>query len=129
MGLLVILTTLLKKTPLNNLSKENALDSLVVVKPTGSAYFNRYDNKWQIHIQGDMFNKANTTGYKDFVVEVQFLSATQTLLSTRQFTIYKSIKPLDKDYFYATLDGDAPDGSEYLTWKLINATPQIKTNE
>ena len=122
-GLIVVGSYLIKQTPLVNKSDGNPTDSLVVVRPTGSAYFSRYDNKWQLSIKGEMFNKSSVTSYKDFVVEVQYLSSTKTLLATRQFTIYKSIEPLDKDYFYATLDGDAPDGSSILKWKLIGATP------
>ena len=73
-----------------------------------------------------MFNKSTTCTYKDFVVEVQFLSGTNTLLKTKNYTVYKSLKPLDKDYFYSALDGDAPDGSAILKWKLIGAT-QVPT--
>ena len=75
-------------------------------------------------IYGQMLNKSSVYSYKDFVVEVKFLTETNTLVDTRQFTIYKSINPLEKTSFQARLDGEAPKGSKnyILEWKLLNAT-------
>lgn len=109
----------------------NYSDSLVVINQHGHAYYSNYDQKWDIEIEGDMLNKASVNTYKDFIVEVEFLSETKTLLETKKYTIYQYIKPMEKHHFYAKLDGDAPTGGKYyiLNWKLIGATPINENNK
>ena len=129
-GLIYFGKTLLNKSNVTT-SKVNVLDSIALLNQSGSAYFSNYENSWDVSIQGKMLNKSSTYNYKDFVVEVEFLTETNTLIQTKQYTIYKSIKPLDRIDFYAKLDGEVPSGSKSysLRWKLLNATqelPEIK---
>jgi len=122
-GLFSIVIYLTNEMPQENQNVGNPIDSIVVINPTGTAYYSNFNNKWDLSIKGELLNKSSITSYKDFVVEVEFLSSTNTLLTTKQFTIYNVIKPLSKDNFYARLDGDAPEGSSRLKWKLVDAIP------
>jgi hypothetical protein len=127
-GLSVVGTYLIKQTPLTNKSDGNPLDSLIIADPIGTYTFNRYHDKWEASIRVEIYNRANIYAYKDFVIEVQYLSETNTLLTTKQFTIYKLVEPLSRFYSYEILDGDVPNGTSKLKWKLIGATPIIANN-
>jgi GYF domain 2 len=110
-----------------SVGRSNVLDSIGLQNQYGSAYFSNYLNKWDVHIQGNMLNKSSVYNYKDFVIEVDFLTETKTLIETKKYTIYQSIKPLDKINFYAELEGEFPEGNKSysLRWRLLKATEEI----
>ncbi|MBK7442533.1 MAG: DUF4339 domain-containing protein [Bacteroidetes bacterium] len=73
-GIIVIGSYVIKQTPLaSNNGSRSALDSLVVINPTGSAYFSGRDNKWLLKVRGEVFNKSTTCTYKDFIIEIVFI--------------------------------------------------------
>ena len=124
-GLLYIGNSFFKKG-ISSSAQGNAADSIAIINPSGVAHEDWYDkDKMYIGISGKMMNKSSVYSYKDFVVEVKYLTETKTLIDTKQYTIFQSIKPLDKIDFNARLDGEAPKGSKYysLDWKLLSATP------
>ncbi len=126
-GLVYIGNSLLKKG-ISSTSKGNAVDSIAIINPSGVVHEDWYDkDKMYIGINGTMMNKSSVYSYKDFVVEVKYLTETNTLVDTKQYTVFQSIKPLDKINFKARLDGEAPKGSKYysLDWKLLSATAFI----
>ncbi len=126
-GLFYIGNNLLKKGTISS-AKGIAVDSIAIINPSGVVHEDWYDkDKMYIGISGKMMNKSSVYSYKDFVVEVKYLTETNTLVDTKQYTVFQSIKPLDKIDFNARLDGEAPKGSKYysLDWKLISATPFI----
>lgn len=111
---------------LTSTKKSNPLDSIAIIKESGYVHRSYYTGDVEIRISSEMLNKSNTSYYKDFIIEVEFLSQTNTKLETRQYTIYQSIEPLEKKYFSSTLGGSAPDGCQRLKWKLIGATEYKK---
>lgn len=126
-GLFFIGNNLIKKGGSTS-AKDNAVDSIALINPTGFARESwDYKGKMLIEISGKIMNKSSIYSYKDFVIEVRYLTRTNTLVDTKQYTIYRSIEPLDKIDFEESLDGDAPIGSDYyrLDWKLISATSFI----
>jgi hypothetical protein len=126
-GLIVISNSLLNKEG-HSETKNNATDSIAVLGATGVVHKDWYEEgKMYIGISGKMLNKSSVYSYKDFVVEVKYLTETNTLVTTKQYTVYQAIKPLDRIDFMARLDDEPPTGSKYYTldWKLISATPFI----
>jgi hypothetical protein len=116
------------KKGINTSALGNAVDSIAIIKPTGEAYEDYYENnKMYIQISGEMLNKSSVYSYKDFVIEVKYFTKTNTLVDSIQYTVFQTIKPLDKINFKAELEGETPKGSKYyhLVWKLINANPFI----
>ena len=130
-GLIYIGNSVIKKGS-GSVTKGNAVDSIAVLNPTGVVHEDWYkEGRMYIGISAKMLNKSSVFSYKDFVVEVKYLTETKTLISTKQYTVYQSIKPLDKIDFNARIDDEPPSGSKYynLEWKLINATPYIPEKE
>ena len=126
-GIVAIVLFFLYTSRKDSTSDSNPLDSLVVTKQQGSAFFSKYDNNWKVEISGQMLNKSSVCKYKDFVIKADFLTTTSTLITTKNYTIYQFIDPLEKKDFYARLSGDVPSGSDYyaIRWTLIGAT-QVK---
>ena len=123
-GIFFIGKNLLYKGSISHV-KGNAIDSLAIINPSGTVHVDWYDkDKMYIGISCEMLNKSTIYSYKDFVVEVKYLTETNTLVDTKQYTVYQTIRPLDKIDFNARLDGEVPKGSThyYLQWKLIDAT-------
>lgn len=125
----LFLTLFFNNCSYSSTKSSNTLDSIALQNPRGYAYFDNRENKWDIKISGEIMNKSTTCGYKDFVVEVQYLSQTKTLLLTKQYTIFQSIKPFYIHSFNARLNDNAPEGSSILRWKLIGASQMIDGEE
>jgi len=124
-GLICIILFSLRIIISKTSNSNSGLDSIAIIKPRGSVFYDTYDQKWQLQIEGVIMNKANVTSYKDFVISVDFLSETKTLLETKQFMIYKSVEPLEEREINTYLEGNAPNGSYSLQWKCIGSTPFI----
>jgi hypothetical protein len=71
-------------------------------------------------IEGTITNTASVAAFKDMVLEVNFLSKTQTAIATKNFTIYELIEPHQTVKFkFKTY---APSETEKFEASIINAT-------
>lgn len=72
-------------------------------------------------IEGTVSNTASVAIFKDLVLEVSFLSKTQSIISTQKFTIYEVIAPQQTVNFkFKTY---APTGTEGFSAMIVDATP------
>lgn len=78
--------------------KRHPLNYLMLTEPTGAAYLSYYDRPGEIRITGNLVNKAKNTSYKDFVIDVQFLSKTKTPLGHVTHTLFLDKLNLVRQY-------------------------------
>ena len=80
-------------------------------------------NFWgdKMKISGTVENTATVANFKDVVIEVTFYSATQTVLDTRQYTLYEYVPAHSKKTFEWRVD--APQDCKKLGWRAVSGTP------
>lgn len=119
-GLFVVIGKLFPSK--ENLEKKTPLEYLELSKASGSIYRSYYESDGDVVITGEIINKSQYTRYKDFVIEVQYLSKTKTLIATTDYVLYDQVEPGRTAYIKTQLKEKAPDGAYELTWKLLDAT-------
>jgi hypothetical protein len=114
--------------------KANPLDYLVVTSPNGSieqsrfSYYGNRDNSsaGDVEISGKIANKANKTSYKDFEIEVEFLTQTGTFISKAKVIVYEDVAPNSEIFINKKLKDKAPDNCQKVKWKLLDAQSKSK---
>lgn len=86
-----------------------------------SHYGYSYNNK-QFSVSGKLKNLATKTKYKDFKIEVQFFSSTNTLLVKKEYILYKEVNPIEEKYINEYFKEEAPEGTSKISWKILDAT-------
>ncbi|CAN5833455.1 hypothetical protein BH11BAC7_BH11BAC7_33380 [soil metagenome] len=71
-------------------------------------------------LDGTITNKATVATYKDIVLQIKFYSQTETLLGTKDFSIYEYYPPGSTKTFQ--LKVDAVNGTEKIGWSIIKAS-------
>lgn len=68
------------------------------------------------------------TSYKDFVVQVNYISEAGILLESKTYTLSTSIVPQRVIDFDEYINDTAPQGTSFhnSTWKLLNVTGYIE---
>lgn len=118
-GSIAVIGFIVQKSPFG---KPNIEESLFVENQKGSVYFESWYKYWHIDIGGYVVNKTAKYRFKDFVIEVKYLSEYNTELLTKKYVINKTVEPLEKVNIYTELKDNAPKGSEKLEWQIVDAT-------
>jgi hypothetical protein len=78
-------------------------------------------NFWGRYVlDGTISNTATVATYKDVVIEISFYSKTQTLLETKQYTLYEYYPPGSRKSFELKVDADP--ATTKLNWSIVQAS-------
>jgi hypothetical protein len=77
-----------------------------------------FTNKWKI--EGLILNKATHTNYKDIKIRVNFLSATKTVIDSKDFIIYEYVPQGTTQLF--NLEVERPQAAAFCGWEVIGGT-------
>lgn len=70
-------------------------------------------------LDGTITNTATIATYKDIVLEIRFYSRTETLLGTKQYTLYQYYPPGSKKTFQLKVDANS--AATKIGWKIVKA--------
>lgn len=73
-------------------------------------------------IEGTISNTASAATFKGILIEISFISKTQTVIATKSFTIYEVIKPQQK-LSIKKIKIFAPKDTEEFSSRILSATP------
>ncbi len=111
-------------------SLSNNKDSLAIIytKDKWSIIRPRWENARNFAVTAKIMNYSQVTSYKDFVVQVDYISETGTLIESKNYTLYTSIEPQKVIDFDMAIDDTAPKGASFhhSTWKLLKVTGYIQ---
>ena len=129
-GVIVFIFLICRISHPHRTNTQNPLDSLVVIEnPSSTAFYSDFYKKWLLDVNGKIMNKSSVCTYKDFVITVNYESRTGTVLATRKYTIFQTIKPLEVLTIRRKIEDVVPQESYYLKWKLIGAAVVKKQND
>lgn len=90
-------------------------------------YLKVEDGKWRENLfgrtilEGNIANSATIANFKDIVIEVNWLTKTQTILKTEYYTIYEYVGAGKNKQFKIKVDGPSETGNVKMT--ISSATP------
>ncbi len=102
-----------QKMALRQQEKENPIQFLSSTGTYRKNFFERFV------VDGTISNTATVATYKDVVLEVRFYSRTETLLDTKQYTIYEYYPPGSRKTFNLKMYAAA--GTSKIGWKIVDA--------
>lgn len=88
-----------------------------------TGYIKQYgsSDKGLTYINAYMENVSPTTTYKDFEIEVNFYSQTNTLLETKKHILYRELKPHGSLKMHDYLKDKAPANATTVKWNILDA--------
>ncbi|MDB5257620.1 MAG: hypothetical protein JWM14_2315 [Chitinophagaceae bacterium] len=105
-GIIVTINTLFSRNAIPN-SYEDKVLTVEEMERADPAKFlevkaSVHENFWgdKIKIKGTVFNKATVANFKDVVLEITFISKTETIIATERYVIYDFFNAHSNKYFF-----------------------------